>query len=87
MASSAMATYAGSSQHSACHGMNTSGMSRGWAWCSRCLRASRESTLSAPNLRGFQCRMQTWITHSITGTNAISVARIISSHHRSRWRP
>ena len=32
------------------------------------------ATLSAPTFRGLQCRMPTWISHSITGNKAISAA-------------
>ena len=78
-ASSAITTYDGSSQSSTCHGMNTSGSTRGSAWWARCLRASSESTGTPPTLRGLQCRITTWMTHSITGKNATSATGTISS--------
>ena len=36
--------------------------------------------LDRPDLRGRQCRIITWITHSITGKSAMSPAGISSSH-------
>ncbi len=85
-ANSPITTYDGSSQSSTCQGMNTSGSTRGSAWCARCLRASSESTGTPPTLRGRQCRITTWMTHSITGKNATSATGAIRSVHANDCR-
>src|SRR3954471_6866472 len=79
-ASQAMTTYDGSSHTSARQGMNTSGRSRGSAWWARWSRASSESIVTGPSERGFQCRIATWMHHSITGNSATSAAGTTSSH-------
>src|SRR3954447_16545859 len=79
-ASQAMTTYDGSSHTSARQGMNTSGRSRGSAWWARCSRASSESIVTGPTERGLQCRIATWMHHSITGNSARRPAGISTSH-------
>ena len=45
------------------------------------LAGQQRVDLTGPSVRGLQCRMPTWITHSITGNSAISATGISSSHH------
>ena len=60
--------------------MNTSGRSRGSAWWARWSRASSESTVTGPTLRGRQCSTPTCTTHSITGNSASSPTGSSSSN-------
>ena len=48
-------------------GRKVSSITRGSAWCSRCLRANSGSKVKRPIFTGFMCSSVMWAVHSTKG--------------------